>query len=255
MRSRMIWAILVAVSSVSSLGCSQFGKHFVSKATIEARQEARATSLDTALSAARIREHQGRLREARELYEKLELEDSENATIHHRLGVISSIEADYDQADQQFAQALQMAPHDPEIMIDYGYSLFLQNDLDAAEQMLRAALEESPTNERAINNLAIVQGHAGKTGECLALFRQTVGQAEANANLGFIHAQCGEGQKAAERFSRALTLDSNLKHAAYALVEIAEISQHASESAESDAGTATLAGADPLNQATPVAIQ
>ena len=93
------------------------------------------------------------------------------------------------------------------------------------EKVLRMAVQENPTHKRAVNNLAIVIGHQGHFDESLAMFRRVVGEAEANANLAYIHVQRGEGQAATQRYSRALTLDSNLEAATRAMLQIAEMQQ------------------------------
>ena len=73
------------------------------------------------------------------------------------------------------------------------------------------ALNESPGESRATNNLALVLGHAGKSEESLALFRQVSGEAPAWVNLGYVHVSLGEGEKAAECFAKALSIDDRLK--------------------------------------------
>ncbi len=182
--------------------------------------------LESQLSIARIQEH---LREAAERYTQLAKKNPDNATIPHRLGVIESKNGNHQAANQFFRRSLELEPHDVEVLTDWGYSLFLQGKLGEAETALRMALNEVPGEERATNNLALVLGHAGKPEESLALFRQVSGEASAWVNLGYVHVSLGEGEKAAECFAKALSLDDKLESAANALVQIAELQQQATQ--------------------------
>ena len=187
--------------------------------------------LESQLSIARIQEHQGQLREATDRYKQLGAKNPKNATIPHRLGVIESMAGNHDVANQQFRRSLELEPHNAEVLTDWGYSLFLQGKLSEAETALRMALNEVPGEKRATNNLALVLGHAGKSEESLALFRQVSGEAPAWVNLGYVHVSLGEGEKAAECFAKALSIDDRLETAANALVQIAELQQQATQRA------------------------
>ena len=126
---------------------------------------------------------------------------------------------------------MELDPHNTEVLTDWGYSLFLQGKLSEAESALRMALKESPGDKRATNNLALALGHAGQTEESLALFRQVSGEAAAWVNLGYVHVSLGEGEKAAECFAKALSIDDRLESAANALIQIADLQQEAEQRA------------------------
>lgn len=185
--------------------------------------------LESQLSVARIQEHQGQLRDATDRYKQLAAKNPDNATIPHRLGVIESKAGNHEVANQYFRRSLELEPHNAEVLTDWGYSLFLQGKLSEAETALRMALNEAPGESRATNNLALVLGHAGKSEESLALFRQVSGEAPAWVNLGYVHVSLGEGEKAAECFAKALSIDDRLETAANALVQIAELQQQAQQ--------------------------
>lgn len=187
--------------------------------------------LESQLSIARIQEHQGQLRDATDRYQQLGAKNPDNATIPHRLGVIESKAGNHDVANQYFRRSLELEPHNAEVLTDWGYSLFLQGKLSEAETALRMALNEAPGESRATNNLALVLGHAGKAEESLALFRQVSGEAPAWVNLGYVHVSLGEGEKAAECFAKALSIDDRLETAANALVQIADLQQQATQRA------------------------
>ena len=222
---------LAVLTAIAASGCNK-GVHQSSLPTPNLPALIGNTDkLESQLSVARIQEHQGQLRDATDRYQQLAAKNPDNATIPHRLGVIESKAGNHDVANQHFRRSLELEPHNAEVLTDWGYSLFLQSKLSEAETALRMALDESPGESRATNNLALVLGHAGKSEESLALFRQVSGEAPAWVNLGYVHVSLGEGEKAAECFAKALSIDDRLETAANALVQIAEMQQQATQRA------------------------
>jgi hypothetical protein len=72
-------------------------------------------------------------------------------------------------------------------------------------------------------------GLQGRTDEALRLFRRVNGEADAYANMGYVHAQRGEGQLALKRYGEALSADPNHRKAATAMVQLADIQVKQSE--------------------------
>lgn len=178
--------------------------------------------VETGISVARVQEQQGQLREARERLEAIAVHAPNHKLVPRRLAVVTSKLGDYEAANQYFEAALKTDPHNAELLADYGYSLMLQNDMTAAEEQLRVALQEAPGDKRVLNNLALVIGHNGNFDESFELFRKVGGEASAWTSLGYVHVQRGDGPKATDCFSRALTVDDRFEPAAQALVQIAE---------------------------------
>jgi tetratricopeptide (TPR) repeat protein len=222
---------LAILTAIAASGCNQ-AAHQSSLATPNLPALIGNTDkLESQLSIARIQEHQGQLRDATDRYKQLGKKNPNNATIPHRLGIIESKAGNHDVANQHFQRSLELDPHNTEVLTDWGYSLFLQGKLSEAESALRMALKESPGDKRATNNLALALGHAGQTEESLALFRQVSGEAAAWVNLGYVHVSLGEGEKAAECFAKALSIDDRLESAANALIQIADLQQEAEQRA------------------------
>lgn len=171
---------------------------------------------------ARLSEKQGKLQQAQRMFEELVRANPNDANSFHRLGVIAAKLGQTQDANGYFMAALRTKPHDSEILTDFGYSLYLQNDLAAAETALRQARTEDVNNERALNNLAMVVGTQGRTDESFALFRQIVSEAEATSNVAYIQARAGDVDHATQSYSEALTLNSDLNKASIALLQIAE---------------------------------
>jgi len=209
--------VILAGLVLGVTGCSSVS-HQVSDALSAPQRRA-----DTKMSMARVFERQGELRRAGELYAELYQRSPENVELCHRLGVISARLGHHDQAVQYFMHALETSPQNNDVLTDLGYALYLQNDLPAAELALTKALEADPRDSRATNNLALVLGNQGRIDESFAMFRRVVSEAEAHANIAFVHTQRGEGEMAVEHYSLALGLDENIRSASQALAQIAEM--------------------------------
>ncbi|GAB4145505.1 MAG: hypothetical protein Tsb009_17660 [Planctomycetaceae bacterium] len=177
----------------------------------------------TKLRVARVQEQQGQLDQAMRLYREVIAKDPKNTEALHRMAIVSTRLGDHQQAEQHFRAAIQLAPRNSKILADYGYALFLRKDLNGAEAMLKRSVNLDPSNRRAVNNLATVLGFQGRTNESLAMFRKVVDDAEAHANLAYVHVQKGEGKKAVQHYSQALSLDPKLRSASHAMVQLAEI--------------------------------
>jgi Flp pilus assembly protein TadD len=192
----------------------------------------------TRFNIARLYERQKRLGAARKLYAELYTENPQNLDVTHRLAVVSTRLGDFEQANSYYQESLALDPQNADVLADFGYSLHLQGDIEGAEATLRESLDLDPDNKRTIGNLALVVGMNGRLGESLSLYRRIISEAEAQANLGYIHVQRGEGNHAIERYDRALTLDVDLTSAANALVKLAELKE--AKSVRINASTSTL---------------
>lgn len=239
---------LAVLAATSGVGCNQASHQSAAKIPSVPNLIGNTDKLESQLSVARLQEHQGQLRDATDRYQQLAAKNPENATIPHRLAIIESKAGRHDQANAHFRRSLELDPHNAEVLADWGYALFLQGKLGESEAVLRLGLTEAPGDARIINNLALTLGHAGKSEESLALFRQVSGEAAAWVNLGYVHVNLGQGEKAAECFGRALTIDDQLESAAQALVQIADLQQEAYQRASRNGN---IASADPSNQKTP----
>lgn len=231
MKNFTAYAALTLLTATAVIGCNKAAYQSALPTPGVPSLIGNTDKLESQLSVARLQEHQGQLRDATERYQQLGAKNPKNATIPHRLGIIESKAGNHDAANAHFRRSLELDPHNAEVLADWGYSLFLQGKLDEAEQALRLGLNEAPNDQRLINNLALVLGHAGRFEESLSLFRQVSGEAPAWVNLGYVYSSLGNGEKAAECFSKALSIDDQLESAAHALVQIAELRDEAEQRA------------------------
>ncbi len=189
----------------------------------EQQQLAERQSLDAQLSLARLSERHGKLDFAKQVYERV-LETSPSSTrAHHRMGVIEAQQGRIDKADKHFKAAMKSGRPSVDLLSDYGYALYLKEDLASAERVLRQVVERQPRHTAARNNLALVLGEQGRFNESFQEFRMAVDEPEALANLAYVKTTMGEFEDAQKTYHRALTLKGDMRPAAEALVQLAEV--------------------------------
>jgi Tfp pilus assembly protein PilF len=100
---------------------------------------------------------------------------------------------DFVKAEAQYRRLAKLKPHDAELLNDWGYSFYLRNQPEEAEQRLRQALQIDRTNKRASSNLGLVLGQQGRFQEAFEAFRSAgAGEAEAHSNLAFVYLTKGQ---------------------------------------------------------------
>ena len=170
----------------------------------------------------RLCERSGEVEQARQLYQLVLKKNPQSAAAHHRLAVLACKQQQFEEADRHFQQALALEPNDANLLSDLGYALYLQNRLPEAEAQLRRAVEADPQLASAQNNLGLVLGQQRRYGESLAMFRRAGSEAEAYANLAFVHAQQGNLEPAEALYSQSLTHNNRLRPAAHGLLQVAQ---------------------------------
>ncbi len=221
MNPKRTWAsLLIGLLAIQFAGCASLpGWVSASKST----SSPAGSNIETQLDIARLHEHQEKLIQARKMYFSILDDDPQNAQAFHRLGVVLTRMGKQDEAIPYYQRAVELNSENSELLSDFGYALFLNDDLETAEEALQQALAIDPNHKRSIGNLAMVRGHQGSYNDCLSLFREIVTEAKAYSNLAYIHVQRGEGQLAIQRYGQALELDDTLESAAEALVQIAKL--------------------------------
>lgn len=164
-------------------------------------------------------EQQGKLSEAREIYQRLIVQYPHRYEPYHRLGVVADRQKRYREAVALYTQAIALNP-DPEIFNDLGYSYYLQGQLDKAESALLKAVSMKPASPRFRNNLGMVYGFQGRYEEALDQFRRGGSEADACYNMAFILATQGKIQEAKRYLMLALAADPTYKKAQEALASL-----------------------------------
>jgi len=164
-------------------------------------------------------ELEGKLAEARQIYERLIVQYPHRYEPYHRLGVVADREKRYREAVALYTQAIALNP-DPEIFNDLGFSYYLQGQLDKAESALLKAVSMKPANPRFRNNLGMVYGFQGRYEEALEQFRRGGSEADACYNMAFILATQDNLEGAKRYLMLALAADPTHKKAQDALASL-----------------------------------
>ena len=133
--------------------------------------------------------------------------------VAHKLARLYSQVGHSEKASHFFAVALTETHNNPEVVGDYGYFLFEQGDYSAAEQQLRRALQDLPSDQRIRSNLAIVLASTQRIDESLRLFEESVGKAAARFNLATILARSGDLATSRHLVEEALVLNPQMPEA------------------------------------------
>jgi len=136
------------------MGCAAFPKEET------AQQPRQATSNEdfatTALALAELCQIRGDLDEAAEHCQAVIKVDPRRADAYHRLAIIEAKQEQFDKSFTSFTRALRLSPHDPKLLSDLGYALYLDDRFEMAEKALRKAIKLDPTLAAAKNHLATV---------------------------------------------------------------------------------------------------
>lgn len=87
-----------------------------------------------------------------------------------------------------YAQALVYAPGEASIETNIGLSYAMTNDLPAAEQHLRRAVQMRGANSRVRQNLALVIGLQGRFEECRAIYAAELPPEQVESNMAYVRA-------------------------------------------------------------------
>ena len=201
------------------LGCASQGP----RSQLSLSNPKQAENRGMRFSVNRAKEAEGNLIEAREGYLELYRAAPDDAEVCHRLGVTMIRMGQVDDGITYLMEADALTNGDSEIKGDLGYAYIQKGDYQLAESFLREALNINPNDVRSTNNLALAVGFQGNLSDAYALYRGVMTDAEANANLGYIHAQRGEAVEALRRYNNALSKNPDLTIAAEGLVQLVEI--------------------------------
>jgi Flp pilus assembly protein TadD len=226
--SRLACGMLATCLILPTLsGCAQMRGLPVLSNTPAARHDR-----EMKLNFAKVHENEGNLPKAEETLRDLLAERPNDPEVKHRLGVILSRRGQTDEGMLLLLEAVAAHPRNVEMLNDLGYVYLMQGDYENSELLFQDALDVSPKNQRTLNNLALAVGYQGRFDESFTLFRQTMSEAEAMANVAFVHTQRGELDQAMERYSQALSHDPALRTAADGLVQVYSVRNKVHQAAD-----------------------
>ncbi len=208
------WLLLVCVACV---GCASPGRGLDSLLRHDARGGlVNGEDYSSRLARAQQSLDNGKLDEARAIYEKLVVEFPDRSEPLHMLARTADRQRRHREAQALYAEAIRLRPQ-PELFSDLGYSYYLDGQLLKAESALVKATAAAPSNARFRNNLALTYGALGKLDLALEEFRKAGSEADAQYNLAFVLATHDDIDGAKRAFELALTADPTYERARTAL--------------------------------------
>jgi tetratricopeptide (TPR) repeat protein len=149
-----------------------------------------------------------------------DLTQVDEALVHRRVGGALGRLGRFALAEVHYKKAMQLAPKDPRVWNDAGYSYYLQGRYAEAEITLKTGLSLAPDDERIKTNLGLSLAALGRNQEALGLLSQSSGDAIAHANLGYLLAATGQLDLARQQYETALALRPELDLARRALAQL-----------------------------------
>ncbi|GDY11000.1 MAG: tetratricopeptide repeat protein [Planctomycetota bacterium] len=144
---------------------------------------------------------------------------------HQRWGVVLTRIGQRQEGLAALERAHRLEPNNTNILNDLGYAYLKTGESTKAAELFRKTLEFDPQNKCANNNLALALGYEGDLKESFRMFQNTLPEADALTNLGYVATQNGNTELAVKAYSRALTLDPDKRSAAEALTQLALLDQ------------------------------
>ncbi|HET7316926.1 MAG TPA: tetratricopeptide repeat protein [Sphingomicrobium sp.] len=151
----------------------------------------------------------GNRNEAREFLQKAISSHEASWQAWNALGALYDGERDWDGADAAYATAEELAPGQPQVLNNHGWSLLLRGEWASAIQVLEKAALADPKSQRALNNLELARAAVASE-----LPRRRLGESDsefaARLNDAGVAAEMrGQRDKAVAAFARALTVSDS----------------------------------------------
>lgn len=202
-------------------------------------------------------EKNGHLDQAIHQYELALQHQANQPLVHKKLAGCLAQQQKYDLAIAQYQKGLALAPKDPDILNDLGFTYYEMEDFANAEKYLKQAIANRQNHQRAFGNLGLVLGRQQKWKESLEAFKKAGPPATAQANLAAMYLAAGQKDEARKCCNIALGLDPQLQSAKDLLAKLdalpkdekAEktIQQAEARITRKDAGSEAVASADLSN--------
>lgn len=154
---------------------------------------------------------------------------AEKATAHRKLAVVLDRLGRFAESDAHYKAALKLAPDDPKVWNNAGYSQYVQGRWEEAERALKTAAKLAPGDAKVATNLGLTLAARGKSDEALAVLSKAVGPAAAHADIGYVLAATGRRSEAIGHYRTALSLQPGLPAAQAALMQLAKAGEAPAE--------------------------
>ncbi len=185
----------------------------------EARQRLKnPTKVD--LNYAKLAEAKGHIDEARPFYERVIEDNPKSVEAVLGLARVDQLSGRRTAAEEGFQKALQLSPNSPVVLDAAGQFYQSEGNWVQAIQYFNSATLAAPTNATYRYNLAVALARTGQIEAARPHFVRSVGDAEADYNIGYILFDDGEFDRAEQFFSQALVKNPALAQATDMLEEL-----------------------------------
>ena len=145
----------------------------------------RALTKERALLAVEL----GHIAKGKDLLNKAIGGDAPDWRLHSALGAALAASGEQQEAQAQFAKALELAPEHPAVLNNLALSYALDGKNEEAERLLRRASEQGPSataKGQAKQNLALILGLSGRTDEARHVSEAILPVPQAKANMAYL---------------------------------------------------------------------
>lgn len=165
------------------------------------------------------------LPEAQRSLNKVVAADTTNWESYNGLGVITDLQGKHKEAQEHFKKAIsnhqQVNPKHAELLNNMGYSLYMDDQFDTAQDYYVRALKINPRFKKALYNYALIVARQKRYDEAVSTFSKVTSLPEANNNTGYIAMVNNDLERADYYFKQALKLSPRFYQRAHKnLVEL-----------------------------------
>jgi Tfp pilus assembly protein PilF len=172
------------------------------------------------LAYAKWQEQLGNMTEARERYQRVLHDEPQSVDALLGLARMDQLAGRMTEAEQGFRKALKISPNDPQVLDALGQFYAAQEKWPQAIDVLKQSLQLAPKDDTIRFHLAVATARSGDLATAKPLFVNSVGEAEAEYNLGLILHDQGKLELAEQHFIQAVVKKPTLEQAQCWLNEI-----------------------------------
>ena len=135
---------------------------------------------------------------------QLSIDETSPALAYMGLGILSDTDGDHMLAEQFYQKALIIKPNSVKVLINFGYSYYMNANYMDAQRYTMWALNRSPENEKAQNNLALIYLAQGDIKRAINTFMRHMEAPEALNNVGYFLILQGRPEEAVPYLEQAI---------------------------------------------------
>ncbi len=177
------------------------------------------------VSLAQVRERQGDLDGARQMYQQALAAGPKRVATLRELGHFEDRQNRLADAERYYAEAAKFAPQNPAVLNDLALCLARQGKAEPSVSVLSQAIQLEPTKPLYRNNMATVLMELGAQHEAMQHLMAVHPPAAAYYNMAHLLEKGGQMEAAAAHYAEAARLDPSMTAAQSALARVAPAPQ------------------------------